>query len=52
MKYKLGKGESLFIKDENISIATKDKAELVLFVTHIKSPYYDGGMYSGNQSRL
>lgn len=48
----LGKGESLFIKDENISITTKDKAELVLFVIHTNAPYYDGGMYSGNQTRL
>lgn len=45
----LGKGESLFIKDENISFETSDRAELVLFVTNTKSPYYDGGMYSGNQ---
>ncbi|HAY3508045.1 nuclease PIN [Chryseobacterium artocarpi] len=45
----LGKGESIFIKDEIISFQTSDRAELVLFVTDTKSPYYDGGMYSGNQ---
>lgn len=48
----LSKGESLFTKDENISISTKDRAELILFVTNTKAPYYDGGMYSGNKSRL
>ena len=48
----LSKGESLFVKDENISIATKDRAELVLFVTNTKAPYYDDGMYSGNKSGL
>ena len=46
---KLGKGESVFVQDENISFSTDDYAELVLFVTDTSAPYYDGGMYSGNQ---
>lgn len=45
----LSKGESLFIKEENVSFQTDDRAEIVLFVTDINAPYYDGGMYSGNQ---
>lgn len=43
------KGESLFIKDENIKISTKNGAELILFVTNTNAPYYDDGMYSGNK---
>lgn len=43
------KGESLFICDETIQFETGHNAELVLFVTDTKAPYYDGGMYSGNQ---
>ncbi|MDM1295277.1 pirin family protein [Sphingobacterium sp. N143] len=45
----LDKGESLFIQDEAISFTTENNAELVLFVTDTTAPYYDGGMYSGNQ---
>lgn len=45
----LGKGESVFIQDESISFTTTNNAELVLFVTDTTAPYYDGGMYSGNQ---
>ena len=45
----LSKGESLFITDENISFKTENEANLVLFVTDTKAPYYDGGMYSGNK---
>ncbi|REC64374.1 nuclease PIN [Chryseobacterium pennae] len=45
----LSKGESVFVKGESIRFNTQDKAELVLFVTDTHSPYYDGGMYSGNQ---
>lgn len=45
----LSKGESLFIADENIVFKTENEANLVLFVTDTKAPYYDGGMYSGNK---
>ncbi|HRP89426.1 MAG TPA: pirin family protein [Edaphocola sp.] len=45
----LAKGESLFIRDENIDIATNNRVELVLFATNTKAPYYDEGMYSGNK---
>ena len=45
----LGKGESLFIQGENIHFQTNYTAEIVLFVTDKESPYYAGGMYSGNQ---
>ncbi|WP_160138713.1 pirin family protein [Chryseobacterium sp. c4a] len=45
----LTKGESLFIKNEEISFYTQQSAELVLFVTDTHSSYYDGGMYSGNK---
>jgi redox-sensitive bicupin YhaK (pirin superfamily) len=48
----LSKGESLFIRDENIQFETKDNAELVLFETDTKAPYYDGGMYSGNKRQV
>lgn len=48
----LGKGESLFIEDENIHFLTDTDAELVLFVTDTRSSYYDGGMYSGNQKGI
>ena len=48
----LNKGESLFIKDENIHFTTDSNAELVLFVSDTRSPYYDRGMYSGNQKAL
>lgn len=45
----LDKGESVWVQDENIRFSTDDYAELVLFVTDTSAPYYDGGMYSGNQ---
>lgn len=45
----LSKGESVFISEEDIVVSSEIEAELVLFVTNIKSPYYDGGMYSGNK---
>ncbi len=45
----LAKGESIFIKDEDVSITTTDFSELVLFVTDENSEYFSGGMYSGNQ---
>ncbi len=45
----LSKGESLLISDEDIQFTTESQAELVLFVTDRKSPYYNGGMYSGNK---
>lgn len=45
----LKKGESVLITDENVKITTDSKAELVLFETNTKGPYYDGGMYSGNR---
>ncbi|MCM4154315.1 nuclease PIN [Arenibacter sp. N53] len=45
----LTKGESLFIRDEAVNFKTDTRAELVLFVTDTRSPYYDGGMYSGNK---
>lgn len=44
----LHKGESLFIKDEDINFTADEYAEIVLFVTDTNAPYYDGGMYSGN----
>ncbi len=46
----LQKGESLFIRDENIQFSTHTQAEIVLFQTNTESPYYDGGMYSGNRN--
>lgn len=45
----LGKGESIFISDENITVSTDAQAELVLFTTNTKAAYYEGGMYSGNK---
>lgn len=45
----LSKGESLFIKDENIDLKTENEAVLVLFVTDTSAAHYDGGMYSGNK---
>lgn len=45
----LSKGDSLFIKDEDIFFKTDSHAELMLFVTNTTKPYFDGGMYSGNQ---
>lgn len=45
----LSKGESLFIKDENVGFITESEAVLVLFVTDTNAPYYDGGMYSGHK---
>ena len=48
-KVSLTKGESVFISDENIKFTTETEAELVLFATNTQSPYYDGGMYSGNK---
>jgi len=45
----LSKGESLFIQDEAIIFRTNKRSELVLFVTDTQSPYFDGGMYSGNK---
>jgi len=46
----LTKGESLFIKEEESLSIQSAQAELVLFVTDEKSAFFDGGMYSGNQS--
>ena len=45
----LQKGESVFIRDENLEFKTDEYAELVLFVTNTAGAYYDGGMYSGNK---
>lgn len=47
--FHLGKGDSIFIRAEDIQLGTESEAEVVLFVTNTKSPYYDGGMYSGNK---
>lgn len=44
------KKESLFIKDENITIKANNDSELVLFVTNEHAEIFDGGMYSGNQA--
>lgn len=48
----LNKGESLLIKQEDVTITTDQTAELVLFTTDESSEYFDGGMYSGNQFAL
>ncbi|MEO6818478.1 MAG: pirin family protein [Ginsengibacter sp.] len=46
----LSKGESIILKDEeNISIHSSN-SEMVLFVTDESAPFFDGGMYSGNQN--
>jgi redox-sensitive bicupin YhaK (pirin superfamily) len=46
----LQKKEALVIKDEPVSIETKDAdAELVLFVTDEGSEFFRDGMYSGNK---
>lgn len=46
----LTKKESLFIKDESITIKANEDAELVLFVSDEHAGIFDGGMYSGNQA--
>lgn len=48
---KLEKNESIVFDDkETINIIVTQAAELVLFLTNEASKYYNGGMYSGNQS--
>ncbi len=45
----LEKKDSLFIKDENITIKANQDSELVLFVTDENAEVFKGGMYSGNK---
>ena len=45
----LEKKDSLLIKNEEVSIQTNEKSDLVLFVVDENADYYDGGMYSGNK---
>lgn len=45
------KQEALIIKDKEILINTEQGAELVLFFTDEKAPFYSGGMFSGNHSK-
>lgn len=44
----LKKKDSLVIKGEDITVATSNEAELVLFVTDEQAEVYEEGMYSGN----
>ncbi len=46
----LEKKDSVVIKEEAITIHTKEGTELVLFVTDENKEFYDGGMYSGNKA--
>lgn len=46
----LTKKESLFIKEENITIKANKDSELVLFVTNEHAEIFDSGMYSGNKA--
>ncbi len=45
----LSKGDSVLIRDEDIRLTTENEAEVVLLITNTQSPYYEGGMYSGNK---
>lgn len=45
----LNKKDSVLIRAENALISTDTEAELVLLVTDEQAPYYQGGMFSGNQ---
>ncbi|HEY0056045.1 MAG TPA: pirin family protein [Pedobacter sp.] len=47
----LSKGESLLIEDENQTFIALETSDVVLFVTEHSAPYFDGGMYSGNQQK-
>ncbi|MEO6931656.1 MAG: pimeloyl-CoA dehydrogenase, partial [Chitinophagaceae bacterium] len=47
----LNKGESILIKDEEHIHIQSGRSEMVLFATNEHTPYFDGGMYSGNQNK-
>jgi len=45
----LTKGESVIIENEQAIILANNVSDIVLFITDKQSPYFDGGMYSGNK---
>lgn len=45
----LTQGECVLIENEQPDILAKKTSDIVLFVTDKNTPYFDGGMYSGNQ---
>lgn len=45
----LSDGDSMIVKNEEVTFLAIGSAEFVLFVTDERSSFYDGGVYSGNQ---
>lgn len=45
----LTKGESVIIENEQPTIMTNQISDIVLFITDKQTPYFEGGMYSGNK---